>query len=41
MYVFTLLGMCVFQNLNLILVEDSYLSAKYATNLDWLTGGNK
>ena len=39
-YCFTILGMCVLQNLNMICVEDSYLTAKYASNFDWLTGKN-
>lgn len=37
-FTFTFVSICVFQNLNLILVEDSYLTAKYAKNFDWLTG---
>lgn len=35
-YVFTILGMCFIQNLNLICVEDSYLQAKYSHNYSWL-----
>lgn len=37
-YVFTFLAICVVQNMNLVIVEDSYLNVKYKSNFDWLTG---
>lgn len=40
-YTFVILGMCFIQNLNMICVEDSYLTAKYSTNFSWLTGDGK
>jgi len=38
-YTFTIFSMCILQNLNFILVEDSYLTAKYSSNFDWLKNG--
>lgn len=37
-YTFTFLAICVVQNMNLVIVEDSYLNVKYRSNFDWLTG---
>ena len=37
-YTFTFLAICVVQNMNLVIVEDSYLNVKYKSNFDWLTG---
>jgi len=30
------MSICVFQNMNLVVVEDSYLNVKYKTNYNWL-----
>jgi hypothetical protein len=40
-YIFVILGMCYIQNLNMICVEDCYLTAKYMSNFSWLTGDGK
>jgi len=40
-YVYVILGMCYIQNLNMICVEDCYLTAKYMSNFTWLTGDGK
>ena len=39
-YIFTILAMCFIQNLFLIIMEDSYLTAKYSSNFSWLEGDN-
>ena len=41
MYVYVIIGMCYIQNLNCICIEDCYLTAKYMTSFDWLTGDGK
>ena len=40
-YIYVILGMCYIQNLNMICVEDCYLTAKYMSNFSWLTGDGK
>ena len=40
-YAYVILGMCYIQNLNMICVEDCYLTAKYMSNFSWLTGDGK
>ena len=39
-YSFVFMAICVFQNMNLVVVEDSYLNVKYKTGYSWLTGEN-
>ena len=39
-YSFVFMAICVFQNMNLVVVEDSYLNVKYKTGYSWLTEGN-
>lgn len=36
-YSFVFMSICVWQNMNLVIVEDSYLNVKYKTGYDWLT----
>lgn len=40
-YTFTIFSMCILQNINFILVEDSYLTAKYSSSFDWLKNGTQ
>ena len=35
---FTFMAICVWQNMNLVTVEDSYLSVKYKSTYGWLKG---
>jgi hypothetical protein len=37
-YSWAMLSILLFQNLSTIIVEDSFLTAKYTKNFDWLTG---
>ena len=37
-YSFTFMSICVWQNMNLVIVEDSYLNVKYKKTYSWLTG---
>jgi len=37
-YSFVFMAICVWQNMNLVIVEDSYLNVKYKTGYGWLTG---
>ena len=37
-YSFVFMAICVWQNMNLVVVEDSYLNVKYKTGVSWLTG---
>lgn len=37
-YSFVFMGICVWQNMNLVVVEDSYLNVKYRSSYGWLTG---
>ena len=37
-YSFVFMAICVWQNMNLVVVEDSYLNVKYKTGYSWLTG---
>ena len=37
-YSFTFMAICVWQNMNLVIVEDSYLNVKYKNSYSWLTG---
>ena len=36
-YSFVFMAICVWQNMNLVIVEDSYLNVKYKTGYSWLT----
>jgi len=40
---FTFMAICVWQNMNIVTVEDSYLNVKYKTTYSWLkeTGGDQ
>jgi len=40
-YSFVFMAICVWQNMNLVIVEDSYLNVKYKTGYSWLTGGEE
>ena len=35
-YTFVFMAILVWQNMNLVVVEDSYLSVKYKSGYDWL-----
>jgi len=35
-YSWVFISICVFQNMNLVIVEDSYLNVKYKSSYDWL-----
>jgi hypothetical protein len=37
-YSFVFMAICVWQNMNLVIVEDSYLNVKYKSGYGWLTG---
>ena len=39
-YSFVFMSICVWQNMNLVIVEDSYLNVKYKTGYSWLTGSD-
>ena len=39
-YSFVFMSICVWQNMNLVIVEDSYLNVKYKTGYSWLTDGD-
>ena len=39
-YSFVFMAICVFHNMNLVVVEDSYLNVKYKTGVSWLKEGN-
>ena len=36
LYSFTFMAICVWQNMNLVIVEDSYLNVKYKSSYSWL-----
>ena len=36
-YSFVFMSICVWQNMNLVIVEDSYLNVKYKSGGSWLT----
>lgn len=40
-YTFVFMAICVFQNMNLVIVEDSYLNVKYKNAYTWLVDDGK
>lgn len=40
-YSFVFMSICVFQNMNLVVVEDSYLNVKYKHSYNWLVDGEE
>ena len=40
-YSFVFMSICVFQNMNLVIVEDSYLNVKYKHSYNWLVDGEE
>lgn len=39
-YSFVFMAICVWQNMNLVIVEDSYLNVKYKTGYSWMDGND-
>lgn len=40
MYAFIFFVIAIVQNIFMVIVEDSYISIKYAKNFEWLTSAN-
>lgn len=40
-YSFVFMAILVWQNMNLVIVEDSYLNVKYKHSYSWLTGDDE
>ena len=38
MYSFVFISICVWQNMNLVIIEDAYMNVKYKSAHSWLTG---
>ena len=41
MYSFVFISICVWQNMNLVIIEDAYMNVKYKSAHSWLTGDDE